>query len=513
MTRHYLDILADVIRENWDKPALTDYTLLHEGYGNEYTFGEMFRKVQWLRKVLEAYGLKEGEHIAICGVNSSNWVIAYLAVAALKGVSVTIMHTLSSKDIVQQITKSDSTTLFVDKNIWTEISHTISNNILAFGLADFDALNENQIQIEIATGNSDLLGGVIFELSPLDTLAQISFTSGSTRDSKGVMLSYRSLSINVENTAKAMPFHPAGIFFNILPLSHVYGLMGVLGQFIGGNRIFLFADFDFQSIFKAFTVYRPYSISLVPMIVERLYKAIGDEIVRFWGKETGFSQLVIGGASMDYELEERLLSLGVPLMVGYGSTETGPLMGASVFSEYKPHSGGRVVDGMQARIAPNGEILVRGENVMLGYYKDPEATAAKIDQDGWLHTGDRGHLDEDGYLYVEGRLEQDMIVLPSGENISPVKVETIINACNGVEESIVLARNGKLIALVVLQTPSSDVVYLAGDTIAAQQNLRNKLLAQINPQLPAYSQLFGLEFLSEPLARTEKKTIKRYLYK
>jgi long-chain acyl-CoA synthetase len=215
-------------------------------------------------------------------------------------------------------------------------------------------------------------------------------------------------------------------------------------------------------------------------------------------------QIYIGGASFDRELEKKLLAANVPISIGYGMTETGPMISYSTCDTYKYGTCGKIVDGMMARIAPNGEILVKGENVMLGYYKNPEATAQKIDADGWLHTGDRGHLDEDGYLYVEGRLEQDMIVLPNGENIHPDNIESKINALPEVAESIVIAREGKLVAIVVVSGE------LSADSRKA---LRLSILRSVNAQLPMYAQIYDIEWSEEPLARTAKQTIKRYLYK
>ncbi len=218
-------------------------------------------------------------------------------------------------------------------------------------------------------------------------------------------------------------------------------------------------------------------------------------------------QIYIGGSLFDKNIESALLAAKIPISIGYGMTETGPLISYSVCSLYRPNTCGKIVEGMTCRISPSGEILVKGENVMLGYYKDPEATAAKIDSDGWLHTGDKGHLDEDGYLYVEGRLEQDIIVLPNGENIRPDNIESLLNALPEVSESIVLARDGHLVAIVV---PS--LIENRESQIDAS-SLRRLILRTVNPQLPLFSQLSDIEFSSTPLARTEKQTIKRYLYK
>ena len=214
-------------------------------------------------------------------------------------------------------------------------------------------------------------------------------------------------------------------------------------------------------------------------------------------------QIYIGGSLFDPQLEQRLLENHVPISVGYGMTECGPLISYSVCAEYKEGTCGKIVEGMPARIADNVEILVKGENVMLGYYKNPGATAQKIDADGWLHTGDRGYLDEDGYLYVEGRLEQDMIVLPNGENIHPDNIERKINALPEVAESIVIARGGNLVAIVVVSGE------LSADSRKA---LRLSILRSVNAQLPMYAQIYDIEWSEEPLARTAKQTLKRHLY-
>lgn len=204
-------------------------------------------------------------------------------------------------------------------------------------------------------------------------------------------------------------------------------------------------------------------------------------------------------------LDEILSTISIPVCTGYSQTEAGASICLTPYKEWRRGSSGKVVDGYTVKITSNGEILVKGENVMLGYYKDPEATAQKIDKDGWLHTGDKGHLDEDGYLYVEGRLEQDMIVLPNGENIRPDNIEALINAIPEVKESIVLAREGKLVAIVVPQISNLQ-------SSISNADLRRKILRQINPQLPLFSQLYDVEITDTPLQRTEKQTIKRYLY-
>lgn len=497
MTRHYLDTLADVIRENWDKPALTDYATLDGGPGNSYTYGQMYVQILALCDRFRQLGLKPGDHIAICGVNSANWVISYVAIAAFRGVSVPIMQTMPAKDILAALHFADTKALLADEALLLTLKTAVTN----IAYINLDSLP----QVGSVFSKMD----VSFETADLDSLATLCFTSGSTGTPKAAMLSYRAISNGAIDGIHILPITHEENYAFILPLAHVFGMITAISQLECVNHSFMLDMVAPSEIAEVMQRVNPFVIMTVPMVIEFLYKIHGDQLMRAFG--TCARQLIVGGSAMNPILEEKLHQAKIPIVLLYGATE-GLEFSGNRWGEYRRKSSGKAVPGMFIRIAPNGEILVRGENVMLGYYKDPDATAAKIDADGWLHTGDRGHLDEDGYLYVEGRLEQDMIVLPSGENISPVKVESIINACDGVEESIVIARNGKLMALVVMHD-LPQFSERSGFREHSEQELRNHLLAQINPQLPAYSQLFGLEFLSEPLARTEKKTIKRYLYK
>ena len=249
---------------------------------------------------------------------------------------------------------------------------------------------------------------------------------------------------------------------------------------------------------------RPYPIMLIPMIVDGFIATRNEGVLK---KCVDFLRYgIAGGALISPQTIEKLLEWKFPLTIGYGQTEASPLISISSPWKYKNGSCGQVIGGCNVHIAHNGEILVKGENVMLGYYKDPEATARKIDKDGWLHTGDKGHLDEDGYLYVEGRLEQDIIVLPNGENIHPEDIERKINALPEVKESIVLARDGKLVAIVVPQITNDQ-------SPMTNTDLRRIILRNVNPSLPLFSQLYDVEITDVPLQKTEKQTLKRYLYK
>lgn len=521
MTEHYLDRLARTINANWDAPALTDFYLTEDGTaqdtsrGNRYTYGEMYMEMLRLGELFKQLGLQKGDHIAICGANSAHWAIAYLAIAAYQGVSVTILHTQSPEDIARQIVFSDAKALFTDELIWKEISASYADegNKLAFviSLADWSLmhavpgvsrqLTDDQPKVNATFTEASLRGQCHFSHGEPNDLAMICFTSGSTTASRGIMLSNNNISNNSKNITDGYPDGAVTVFLSVLPMAHIYGFMTeIVAQLLKGKQVYILMLVSISSLITSIQIVRPYALSLIPFMVSGLMRMHQDCISLL----KTCKQIYIGGSLFDPQLEQRLLENRVPISVGYGMTECGPLISYSICAEYKSGTCGKIVEGMTARIAPNGEILVKGENVMLGYYKNPEATAQKIDADGWLHTGDRGYLDEDGYLYVEGRLEQDMIVLPNGENIHPDNIESKINALEEVKESIVLAREGKLIAIVVISDE------LSADSRKA---LRLSILRSVNAQLPMYAQLYDIEWSATPLARTAKQTLKRHLYK
>ena len=505
MTEHYLNKLARTINENWDAPALTDFYLTEDGTiqdtsrGNHYTYGEMYMEMLRLRELFKELGLKKGDHIAICGANSAHWAIAYLAIAAYQGVSVTILHTQSSEDIAYQIDFSDAKALFTNKDLWRELKDLSLPQIKqVVSLENWHILygedTQNPIQ-KLGVGEPN----AYFELGDAEDLAMICFTSGSTSVSKGVMLSYKNVDGNVNNALETYPKDTNTNALSMFPFSHMLSVVcEVITQLIKGNLIHIIcAPLSFNNIATCLSYVRPIAFCGVPIVIQTLFLKYFNNLDDYM-KHT--CQLVlIGGAHIPQDIEKRILNAGWPLSTGYGQTETGGCVSLSNSSLHRISSCGKVTRELTAKIIDN-ELCVKGSKVMLGYYKNPEATAQKIDADGWLHTGDRGYLDEDGYLYVEGRLEQDMIVLPNGENIHPDNIERKINALPEVAESIVIARGGNLVAIVV---PSS----------VEHQDLRRFILRTINPQLPSYSQLYDVECINEPLARTAKQTLKRYLYK
>ena len=536
MTENYLNILAETIRNNWDQPALTDFYLTEDGTaqdtsrGNHYTYGEMYSELCRVADLLTSLGLKKGDHIAICGANSAHWVIAYLAIAKMQGVSVTIMHTLMPDEIARLVAFSDAKALFTYPDIWTELkSQPMPQVGNVIGLEDWDVLggkkgglNKSSLPLreELEVG---------FPSSAPDSLAMICFTSGTSGRAKGVMLPYRSISANVAIKFSDFIKSKGRTSLSWLPMGHIYGLLAeVIQPMCIGIKVAVYINNSTVSHFVHMVqVARPAILMTVPVVLEKIVEgikqyttelpAIRKQLLNILGNNLDL--IGVGGALLSKELEEILYAPIIPLGMSYGMTECGPRIALALSTELRPHTVGKILPTLTVRISPAGEILVKGENVMLGYYKDPEATARKIDADGWLHTGDKGHLDEDGYLYVEGRLEQDIIVLPNGENIRPDNIESLINALPEVSESIVLARDGHLVAIVVPSSPlalgvkSSARLDVQWTSIEQKKGVRLSILRAVNPALPLFSQLYDVEITDQPLARTEKQTLKRYLYK
>ena len=510
MTRNYLDILAETIRNNWDCPALTDFyltkdrTSLETSRGNHYTYGEMYTKVVQVCEMFSTLGLQKGDHIAICGANSAHWIIAYLAIAKIQGIAVTMMHFLPAEQLVKMLVFSDVKAFLVDNDIWNKLKgEQLLQNMSVVSLEDWSILQGKAMK-EFVLQTIPINSQYLFPQGESEELSTICFTAGTTGSPKGVMLPYRSINANIEylyeyycKTIKSRNVILA------LPLSHSYGL---LNEFIRpmcvGTHIHILKEvFTAKDLITCCEIIHPAYLVLVPQTFQIIVNSSLDIL-----KKLCLNEIYIGGAGMTVDFVNQISQYKLPITTGYGATECGPIISATLPKEYRIGSVGKVLPTIELSFSSIGEILVRGEHLMLGYYKDPEATARKIDKDGWLHTGDKGHLDEDGYLYVEGRLEQDIIVLPNGENIRPDNIESLINALPEVSESIVLARDGKLVAIVVPQITNDQ-------SPMTNTDLRRMILRNVNPLLPLYSQLYDVEITDVPLQKTEKQTIKRYLYK
>lgn len=559
MTRNYLSILAETIRNNWDQPALTDFYLTEDGTaqdtsrGNHYTYGEMYAELCHVAELLTSLGLKKGDHIAICGANSAHWVIAYLAIAKMQGVSVTVMHTLMPDEIVRLVAFSDAKALFTDPDIWAELkSQPMPQVENIISLENFESLaSRTSIIASIVPGASSETSAsspsiVGFpQLNP-DSLAMICFTSGSTNGAKGVMLSYRSISANIAYTQKNIPTHVGRSEVCSLPLAHMFSLtIECLYQITWGTHVYLIPlMLSSATLFKAYSIVKPRMIMTVPFVLDKVFTnyvlpVLERPIIKFlWHIPLAcrlverklyqqlqllfggnVSWLITGGAAVNTNIEKIFRRIHFPFVVGYGMTEAGPLICYDEWYDEVLGCCGKVVDFCELKIQNNGEenhpgeILFRGDHLMLGYYKQSDYTAHKMDSEGWFHTGDVGYMDKCGRLFITGRMEQDIIVLPNGENIRPDNIESLINALPEVSESIVLARDGKLVAIVVPSSESRETSETSETRASSpSSSLRRKILRAVNPQLPLFSQLYDVEITDQPLARTEKQTLKRYLY-
>ncbi len=545
MKRHYLSYLSDAIAGNWDKLALTNY-----GEEQEYTFGDLAREIMRLHTLFRLLGVKKGDKIAITGRNSANWGVAYLAIMTYEAVVVSILQDFKAEDIHRLVEHSDSKLLFCGPYVWRDLQSEQMPTLSAIiGLQDFDLLRgEADAQAAIAAWADEFKKEYPAESvqpedinfdSDLDELCLINYTSGSTGSPKGVMLNARSLSSNVETGMDFLPAPKDGTVVSILPMAHMFGQVAeFLYPLCSGCHIYFLTKTPTPTILlKALQEVQPYEVVMVPLVIEKIYKKniasrISSKIVRaFWKtpiiggtirnkvKKTlkksfggNIKYFLLGGAALNPEVEDCLLDIRFPLTVGYGMTECGPLIGGNPPSKFKARSCGKPVLNMEVKIdEPNdkgiGEILVKGENVMLGYYKNPEATRATFTHDGWMRTGDLGYLDRHKNIYLKGR-NKTMILGASGQNIYPEEIEDKLNNLEGVGESIVVEREGKLIGLVF-----PDEQTTKGWGLEDIERLMKENLQKLNKLIPGYSQVSHIEIKEEPFEKTPKKSIKRFLYK
>ena len=546
MQRHYLDYLTDVVSHQWNDAALTDYNEDHE-----YTFGELAIEMLRLHTLFELLDIKPGDKIALAGRNCANWAVAYLAIASYRGVCVSILQDFTAEDICHLLDHSDSELLFVGPYVWKELQNQQLPAKLkaALSLTDWAPLYTaqgitmpNNKAWDKAFKNAFPQGiepeDIHFSADP-DELSLINYTSGSTGSPKGVMLNGRSLSNNVEVGMKMLPVDPGQRLVSMLPLAHMFGqICELLYPLCSGTHIFFLTKSPTPSILlKAMKDVQPYLVVTVPLVIEKIYKKnldpmLSRRVIRtFWhtpiignilksrvksGLRSAFGgklrYFICGGAAMNPVVEKCLMDIHFPLSIGYGMTECGPLIGGNPPKYFKARSGGVPVMNMEVRIDnPNqagiGEILVKGENVMLGYYKNPEATKAVFTKDGWMRTGDLGRLDKKQNIYIKGRCKT-MFLGASGQNIYPEEIEDKLNNQEAVGESLIVEREGKLVALVF-----PDETLTKRMTLEEIQQIMKANLDKLNHLIPSYSKVSNIEVQDKPFEHTPKKSIKRFLYK
>ena len=537
--------IQKTIIENWNHDALTDYQ------GVTLQFHDVARKIEKLHILFENAGVAQGDKIAICGRNSAHWAVAFLATLTYGAVAVPILHEFNAEQIHNIVNHSESKLLFVGdfivKTIKADEMPALEGII---NLPDFSLFVSRSQKLDYAREHLNLMFGskyprafraehVNYHIDEPEELALINYTSGTTGFSKGVMLPYRALWGNLDFCMRRLPVKPQDNMLSILPMAHMYGMsIEFIYGFCRGCHLFFLTRLPSPAIIaEAFATVKPAIVIAVPLVVEKIIRKrvfpmiqtnrmrlllqmpvvskkvkekICEQVYKAFGGRA--YEVIVGGAALSREVEQFLVSINFPITVGYGATECAPLISYSDYKDFVPASCGTSVDHMETRIdSPNpattpGEILARGTNVMLGYYKNPEATKQALDDEGWYHTGDLGTISADGHVFILGRIK-NMILGPSGQNIYPEEIEDQLNSMPMVSESLVVERDSHLVALVY---PDKDEVvnFNADELKAVMEQNRNEL----NQRLPHYSRITEIQLQKEEFAKTPKKSIKRYLY-
>lgn len=541
-------LLEKSFRENWDCPALSDYK------GITLNYRDVARRIEKLHIVFEICGVKKGDKISICSKNQANWGVIFLSALTYGAVPVPILHEFKHGNIHHIVNHSDSRILFAGDVIWEQLNETEMPGLEAvIQITDFSILYaKDPVVRETREHLNELFGRkypknfrpehISYHKDSPEELSMINYTSGTTGFSKGVMLPYRALVSNVEF---AMGVHPqlnnTSNVVAMLPTAHMYGMMFefLFEMTVGAHVHFLTRIPSPKIIMDAFAEIKPDIIISVPLIIEKIYKKklqpiitktsirmllrlpvvdqkiqkkINQELVKTFGGK--FKEVIVGGAAFNKEAEAFFRKIGFPFTSGYGMTECAPIITYAPWDNTRLYSCGKAVVNMEVRIdSPDplnvpGEILCKGNNVMLGYYKNPEATAAVLDKDGWLHTGDMGVLDSDGYLYIKGR-SKSMILGPSGQNIYPEEIESILNNMPYVVESLVIEEKGQLTALVY---PDFELATSEGIGESELERKMEELRMSVNEELPNYCKIQTVKIFPEEFEKTPKRSIKRYLY-
>lgn len=548
MEKSFIAFVEESIKKHWDLDASTDYK------GATLQYKDVARKIEKLHILLAESGIKPGDKVAVCGRNSSHWGVAFLAILTYGAVAVPILHEFKADNIHNIVNHSEARLLFVGDVVWESLNEAempLLEGIIL--MTDFTLLVCRSKQLEYAREHLNELFGkkfprnfrrehVSYRRDNPEELAVINYTSGTTSFSKGVMLPYRSLWANTQFAFDVLTLKPGDRIVSMLPMAHMYGLaFEFLYEVACGCHVFFLTRMPSPKIiFQAFADVKPHIVIAVPLIIEKIIKknvlpkletlkmkvllkipiindkikaAVREQMIQGFGGN--FYEVIIGGAAFNQEVEKLLKSIDFPYTVGYGMTECGPIICYEDWKRFKPGSCGKAAPRMEVRIdSPDpqnivGEILTRGDNVMLGYYKNPEATAQILDADGWLHTGDLGVMDEEGNVTIKGR-SKNMLLGPSGQNIYPEEIEEKLNNLPFVAECIVIQQNdNKLVALIY---PDFEDAYSQGmsdsDIEAAMEENRTTL----NAELPAYSQISRIKIYPEEFEKTPKKSIKRFLY-
>ena len=532
------------MHSNWNSLAMADI----DGE-NKYTYAELAAAIAKLHVTWRECGIKEGDKIALCGRNCANWGLLFLAAESYKAVVVSILPDFTAEGIYSLVDHSEAILLYVGPNVLKKIDPKQMKGLKATIFMDDMTIVEANATFRKKFEGADAafqkaypkgvqLSDVNYPIDNYDDLAIINYTSGSTGNPKGVMLTHLNLSGNVEFAHTRIPHKKGDKVLSMLPIAHMFGLMfEFIYQVCEGAEVHFLTQAPTPSVLmKAFAQVKPFMILTVPLVVEKIIKKgvlpkisspaakimwktpLLNKVIRGKVKE-GLDKtfggqlryLIIGGAALNGEVEQVLHDIKFQYCVGYGMTECGPLISYEDWWAYAFHSCGKELPQCHVRIdsedptSKDGEIQVKGINVMKGYYKNEEATKAVFTEDGWMRTGDLGVLDKDGNIYIHGR-SKNMILGPSGQNIYPEELEDKLNSMPGVVESIIVDRDHKLVAL-VYPDPSAEM--MSAKTLS--QLMEENRLA-VNKNLPQYSQISSVELVAQEFEKTPKRSIKRYLY-
>lgn len=543
----FIQLVEESIRANWDRDALTDYK------GATLQYKDVARKIEKMHILFEHAGIRKGDKIALCGRNSANWTATFLSIVTYGAVPVPILHEFKADNVHHIVNHSEARMLFVGDQVWEMFNEAAMPNLEGIiELKNFDLVVSRSERLTYAREHLNEEFGkkypcrfraeqVSYRREEPEELAVINYTSGTTGYSKGVMLPYRSIISNIVHIDRKVGLKPGDSIVSMLPLGHIFGLVFdfLYGITKGAHLWFLTRMPSPKIIAESFAVIRPRVIACVPLIVEKIFKKnilpkvdnklgklllnlpiISDKIkeqIRQQAMEVfggNFIEIVIGGAPFNPEVEAFLRKINFPYTIAYGMTECAPLICHSRWDEILYTSCGKTVANMETKVISEdperipGELVCRGMNVMLGYYKNESATAQTIDKDGWLHTGDMAIKDADGNIFIKGRCK-NMLLTASGQNIYPEEIEARLNNMPYVNESLVILKENKLVALVY---PDNEDAFSHGMNKKQLEEALELNRIELNKVLPAYSQITQVKLYPEEFEKTAKKSIKRFLY-
>lgn len=547
LEQSFIALIEQSIKTNWYLNALTDYK------GITLQYRDVARKIEKIHILLENAGIEKGDKIAICGRNSAHWTVTYPAVITYGAVVVPILHEFKADQVHNIVNHSEARLLFVGDQIWENLNEAAMPHLEGIiELKDFGVPVSRSEKLAYARDHLNEIFGhkfpcrfrpddISYEKEKSEDLAIINYTSGTTGYSKGVMLPYRSILSNVLYCKEKIGLKAGDSVVSMLPLGHVFGMtFDFLYGFTAGAHLWFLTRMPSPKIIaESFAEIRPRVIACVPLIVEKIFKKnilpkvdnklgklllhvpiISDKIKELIKQKAmevfggNFIEIIIGGAPFNAEVEAFLKMIDFPYTIAYGMTECGPIICHSHWTELKLASCGKVAARMEAKVlSPNpsaiaGELVCRGANLMLGYYKNEEATRQVIDTEGWLHTGDMATIDEDGNVFIKGRCK-NLLLTSSGQNIYPEEIESKLNNMPYVSESLIILQQDKLVGLIY---PDSDDAFAHGLSQSDLVRVMEENRLELNKQLPAFSQIARFKLYPEEFEKTAKKSIKRFLY-